>query len=44
MKKMKLLKQEKFFLQTLNLSGQDNNLYYFDIKEVKVIMIKMVKV
>ena len=27
--KMKLLKQEKFF-SNLKLSGQDNNLYYFD--------------
>ena len=25
-------------LANLNLSGQDNNLYYFDNKEVKVII------
>ena len=29
MKKMKLLKQEKFFAN-LELSGQENSLYYFD--------------
>jgi murein DD-endopeptidase MepM/ murein hydrolase activator NlpD len=29
------LKQEKFFLQILKLSGQDNSLYYFDKEDAE---------
>ena len=40
----KIIETGNILFANLKLSGQDNSLYYFDKKEVKVIMIKMEKV
>ena len=42
--KNEIVETGEILFANLKLSGQDNSLYYFDKKEVKVIMIKMVKV
>ena len=40
----KIIETGKILYANLKLSGQDNSLYYFDKKGVKVIMIKVEKV
>ena len=41
---MKLLRLEIFFYANLTLNGQNNPLYFFNKKTLKVIMMKVVKV